>query len=45
LFLIGSGLTPQLLRRVGMRPMFLGVTLWLVVATTSMMLIRARIIG
>jgi uncharacterized integral membrane protein (TIGR00698 family) len=41
LFLIGSGLNRKTLRTVGVRPMLQGVLLWIVVATTSLALIRA----
>ena len=40
LFLIGTGLTRQTLRRVGVRPFMQGVALWLVVALSSLALIR-----
>jgi uncharacterized integral membrane protein (TIGR00698 family) len=41
LFLIGTGLSRQLLRQVGLRPMIQGVLLWLAVATLSLLAIRA----
>jgi uncharacterized integral membrane protein (TIGR00698 family) len=41
LFLIGAGLSRETIRRVGVRPMLQGVTLWLVVATASLLAIRA----
>ncbi|MGB8262208.1 MAG: putative sulfate exporter family transporter [Terracidiphilus sp.] len=41
LFLIGSGLSKQTLRRVGIRPLLQGVLLWCAVAVTSLALIRA----
>jgi uncharacterized membrane protein YadS len=41
LFLIGCGVSRTTLREVGARPMIQGVLLWIVVAVTSVMLIRA----
>jgi uncharacterized integral membrane protein (TIGR00698 family) len=41
LFLIGTGLSRQAIRKVGARPMLQGIILWLIVATTSLALIRA----
>lgn len=41
LFLIGTGLSKQTLRQVGLRPLLQGIVLWIVVATGSLMLIRA----
>ena len=41
LFLIGTGITRQTVREVGMRPFAQGLVLWFVVATGSLMLIRA----
>lgn len=41
LFLIGSGITVATLRRVGARPLVQGVLLWIIVAVTSLALIRA----
>jgi len=41
LFLIGAGITRASLREVGARPLMQGVTLWLVVSTLSLVLIRA----
>ena len=40
LFLIGTGLSRQTLRRVGVRPLMQGIALWAVVAVTSLALIR-----
>jgi uncharacterized integral membrane protein (TIGR00698 family) len=40
LFLIGTGLTRETLRRTGLRPMIQGVALWLVIATVSLAAIR-----
>ena len=39
LFLIGAGLTKQVLRQVGVRPLLLGVLLWVVVSITTLVLI------
>jgi uncharacterized integral membrane protein (TIGR00698 family) len=41
LFLIGTGMSRASLRRVGVRPLVLGVVLWAVVATLSLVLIRS----
>lgn len=41
LFLIGTGLSRETLKRVGVRPMVQGVVLWIVVATASLVAIRA----
>ena len=41
LFLIGTGLTRASLRRVGVRPLVLGVAIWVVVAASSLTLISA----
>jgi uncharacterized integral membrane protein (TIGR00698 family) len=41
LFLIGAGLSRETIRRVGVRPMLQGVMLWVVVATASLLAIRA----
>ena len=43
LFLIGAGLSRELLKRVGARPMFQGVTLWLLVG--SLTLIALELFG
>ena len=40
LFLIGTGLNRQALRRVGVRPLAQGVALWIIVATVSLTAIR-----
>lgn len=45
LFLIGSGLTPSALRRVGIRPFVQGATLWLLVGSVSLLAIAKRWIG
>jgi uncharacterized integral membrane protein (TIGR00698 family) len=39
LFLIGAGLTRQVLRQVGMQPLLLGIMLWIIVSTTTLVLI------
>lgn len=41
LFLIGAGLSKQTIKRVGVRPMVQGVALWVVIATVSLLAIRA----
>ena len=41
LFLIGTGITRRTLREVGVRPLAQGLLLWFIVATGSLMLIRA----
>ncbi|MHB1022423.1 MAG: YeiH family protein [Acidobacteriaceae bacterium] len=41
LFLIGTGINRNVLRRVGVRPMLQGVALWIVVATLSLLAIRS----
>jgi uncharacterized integral membrane protein (TIGR00698 family) len=41
LFLIGTGLSKDTLRRVGIRPFLQGVCLWAIVATSSLLAIRA----
>lgn len=41
LFLIGTGISKKTLREVGVRPLLQGILLWAVVATGSLMLIRA----
>jgi uncharacterized integral membrane protein (TIGR00698 family) len=41
LFLIGTGLSKETLRRVGARPFLQGVCLWALVATLSLLAIRA----
>jgi len=40
LFLIGTGLTRKTLQQVGIRPLMQGVTLWAIVAISSLALIR-----
>ncbi len=44
LFLIGSGVSRQTLRQVGVRPLLQGVMLWLLVASFSLLLILKNII-
>jgi uncharacterized integral membrane protein (TIGR00698 family) len=39
LFLIGTGITRETLKKVGARPLIQGVLLWIVVGTTSLLLI------
>ncbi len=41
LFLIGTGLSKDTLRRVGIRPFLQGVCLWAIIATSSLLAIRA----
>ena len=41
LFLIGTGITRASLKRVGVRPLVQGIALWIIVAITSLLLIRA----
>lgn len=41
LFLIGSGMSRESLRRVGVRPLLMGVVLWVLVAGVSLWAIRA----
>ncbi|MFI5345499.1 MAG: YeiH family protein [Elusimicrobiota bacterium] len=45
LFLIGAGLSRAALRKVGARPLVQGVALWALVATVSLALIRAGLVG
>ena len=45
LFLIGSGISVATLRKVGARPLVLGVVLWLIVGVLSLALIRGDVIG
>lgn len=44
LFLIGTGISRASLRKVGPRPLVLGIALWAVVATTTLALIRAGVV-
>ena len=41
LFLIGANLSPTALRKVGPRPLLQGVMLWIIVALSSLLAIRA----
>jgi len=41
LFLIGAGLTKQVLKKVGIRPLLLGVILWIIVSAATLALILA----
>ena len=45
LFLIGSGISKATLRKVGVRPLLLGVILWITVGVISLLLIRYGVIG
>ena len=45
LYLIGTGISVATLRRVGHRPMLLGVILWLIISMSSLWLIREGWIG
>lgn len=45
LFLIGSGISVATLRKVGARPLVLGVVLWVIVGVLSLVLIRGNVIG
>lgn len=44
LFLIGSGLSLNSLKEVGVKPLFLGVSLWIIVGTTTLYFIKLNII-
>jgi uncharacterized integral membrane protein (TIGR00698 family) len=45
LFLIGTGISRQTLRKVGARPLLQGIVLWVVVATASLWAIHAGLIS
>jgi uncharacterized integral membrane protein (TIGR00698 family) len=45
LFFIGANLTREALRKVGLRPFLMGVTLWVLVAGLSLSAIRWHVIG
>lgn len=45
LFLIGSGLSVETVKKVGWRPLLQGMALWVVVASVTLYLVRAGIIG
>ncbi|MBU1108505.1 MAG: putative sulfate exporter family transporter [Candidatus Riflebacteria bacterium] len=40
LFLVGAGLSRQVLAKVGFKPMFLGIMLWLIASISSFMAIQ-----
>lgn len=44
LFLIGSGLSLKSLKEVGLRPLLLGISLWIIVASSSLYLIKLNFI-
>jgi uncharacterized membrane protein YadS len=44
LFLIGTGLTRQALRSAGMRPLFQGLLLWLVVSALALVAVRSGVL-
>jgi len=44
LFLIGSGLSLKSLKEVGTRPLALGLSLWIIVASTTLYFIKINII-
>lgn len=44
LFLIGSGLTKEVLKKVGFKPMAQGIALWLIVSMAVLILILSKII-
>jgi uncharacterized integral membrane protein (TIGR00698 family) len=44
LFLIGTGISGDVLRRVGLRPLAQGLLLWIIVGTLSLLAIRAGLI-
>lgn len=41
LFLVGAGLTKQVLRQVGLKPLLLGVMLWVIVSVTVLLLLMS----
>jgi uncharacterized membrane protein YadS len=41
LFLIGTGMSRASMKQVGIRPLIQGVLLWIIVAVTSLLIIRA----
>jgi uncharacterized membrane protein YadS len=45
LFLIGTGLNKETLKRVGFRPLLQGLTLWIIVGTGTLALILFHWIG
>ena len=44
IFLIGAGLTREVLARVGYRPMLLGILLWIMASIVSLLAIQAGVI-
>jgi uncharacterized membrane protein YadS len=45
LFLIGSGISRETIKSVGARPLVQGIVLWAIVAVSSLLLVRAAVIG
>jgi uncharacterized membrane protein YadS len=45
LFLIGTGLNKETLKSVGLRPLLQGLTLWIIVAASTLALILSHWIG
>jgi uncharacterized membrane protein YadS len=45
LFLVGTQLSPESLRRVGWRALALGLLLWIIVASLSLWLVKTRVIS
>ncbi|WP_244151894.1 YeiH family protein [Malonomonas rubra] len=45
LFLIGSGLTREVLKQVGLRPLLMGLLLWILVSAATLTLICSGVIG
>lgn len=45
LFLIGAGLTPSVLRNVGIRPLAQGILLWCIVSSVTLLAITHGVIG
>jgi uncharacterized integral membrane protein (TIGR00698 family) len=43
LFLIGAGLSRRMLRTVGVRPLVLGILLWIVISTVSLWAVRSLV--
>ena len=44
LFLIGAGLTKKVLAEVGVKPMLMGVSLWIIVSTSTIAAITTGIL-
>jgi uncharacterized membrane protein YadS len=40
LFLLGLGITPEIIRSINMKPFMLGVLLWITLAASSLMVIK-----